>query len=64
LAFSFLLSLALSKGSFPAAFSELAKIENAVRAPLAEHVTGKAWGRIAATEIRATPQTLIFTPLN
>jgi hypothetical protein len=42
LAFSFLLSLALSKGSFPAAFSGIAKIENAVRAPLAEHVTEKA----------------------
>src|SRR3984893_10995851 len=46
LTFSFLLSLALLKGSFPDAFSGLAKIENAVRAPLAEHVTGKMWGRV------------------
>jgi hypothetical protein len=83
LAISFLLSLVLSKGSFPAAFSGHAKSENAVRAPFAEHVTGKAWGRvcilrasgravlcsahtnpsarplrIAATETRATPQTV------
>jgi hypothetical protein len=47
LAFSFLLSLGYSKGPFSAAFRKgHAKGENAVSAPFAEHVTGKACGQV------------------